>query len=386
MFRRLLKTSKSKSFFLFGARGTGKTTLLREQFSHDQAYWIDLLDNRILSELDTQPARLSGFLAQAKKQWVVIDEIQKIPRLLDEVHRLIESTDHRFVLTGSSARKLKRQAANLLAGRAFVFNLYPLTHIEVGNEFQLDDALSYGTLPGVFTQVNERDKKLFLKAYADTYLKEEILIEQLIRKLPPFRKFLELSAAQDTEVTSFTNIARDVGVDPKIISNYYSILEDTLLGFTLEPFHTSIRKRQKATPKFYWFDTGVRRALTGTVDDRVRPQSFEYGSLFESFVVNEIRRLLTYAERQFKLSFLRLDDSIEIDLIVERNNSPTFLIEVKSTDRVHEGHVQALRKLGPSIKNSQCLLLSRDPNAKMIEGISCMDWQSGIQMILNGQL
>ena len=382
MFKRLINISTSQSFFLLGARGTGKTTFLQHSFSNQDSHRIDLLSHLDLAELEARPSRLADIVAKQKKDWIIIDEIQKVPALLDEVHRLIEATGQKFVLTGSSARKLKRNASNLLAGRAFMFNLFPLTHLELGDQFVLDDALSYGTLPKVFAFSSHRDKVLFLKAYAETYLKEEILVEQLIRKLPPFRRFLEIAACQDTEVTSFTNIGRDILVDPKIVSNYYSILEETLLGFSLQPYETSIRKRQKRTPKFYWFDTGVRRALAGTVDDPVRPQSFEYGSLFESFIVNEVFRLLKYAERSFRLSFLRIDEKLEIDLIIERSGMKTYLIEIKSTEMAHEGHVEALRKLSGSIKNSVSVLISRDPTCKIIDGVHCLPWQQALRDIL----
>ncbi|MBM4251762.1 MAG: ATP-binding protein [Deltaproteobacteria bacterium] len=386
MFTRIINISKSQSFFLLGARGTGKTTFLQQSFSNIDSHQIDLLSHVDLAALEARPSRLADIVAKQKKQWIIIDEIQKVPALLDEVHRLIESTGQKFVLTGSSARKLKRNASNMLAGRAFMFNLFTLTHVEIGDQFDLGDALSYGTLPKVFSFSSHRDKVLFLKAYAETYLKEEILVEQLIRKLPPFRRFLEIAASQDTKVTSFTNIGRDILVDPKIVSNYYSILEETLLGFSLQPYDTAIRKRQKRTPKFYWFDTGVRRALAGTVDDPARPQSFEYGSLFESFIVNEVFRLLKYAERSFRLSFLRIDEKMEIDLIIERNGMKTFLVEIKSTDMAHEGHVEALRKLSGSFKNSVSLLISRDPICKIIDGVHCLPWQQGIQEILAGTL
>ena len=382
MFRRTLNISKSQSFFILGARGTGKTTYLQQSFSSHDSHRIDLLSHLDLAELEARPGRLADIVAKQRKEWIIIDDIQKVPALLDEVHRLIEATGQKFVLTGSSARKLKRNASNLLAGRAFMFNLFPLTHVELDDQFDLDDALSYGTLPKVFAFSSHRDKVLFLKAYAETYLKEEILVEQLIRKLPPFRRFLEIAACQDTEVTSFTNIGRDILVDPKIVSNYYSILEETLLGFSLQPYDTAIRKRQKRTPKFYWFDTGVRRALAGTVDDPVRPQSFEYGSLFESFIVNEIFRLLKYAERSFRLSFLRIDEKMEIDLIIERSGMKTYLIEIKSTAMVHEGHIEALRKLAGSIKNSVSLIISRDPTHKIIDSVHCLPWQQALRDVL----
>jgi len=294
---------------------------------------------------------------------------------------LIEKKKQKFILTGSSARKLKRDGANLLAGRAFVFKLFPLTAVELKEQFSLNDVLSYGSLPGVFKFESPRDKALFLKAYAETYLKEEIQIEQIVRKLPPFRKFLEVSAHQDTDLVSLTNISRDILADPKVVANYFSILEDTLLGFMLEPYDTSIRKRQKKAPKFYWFDTGVRRALSGTIDEIVKPQSFEFGSLFESFIVNECHRRLNYSEKSFKMSFIRIDEKNEVDLIIERSGMPTCFIEIKSTEKVHEGHIQSLLKLQSEAKNPELFLFSRDPIAKMIDGVNCLPWENGIKEI-----
>jgi len=375
MFRRILNTSKSNSFFVFGARGTGKTTFVSQLLRDADVHRIDLLNQGVLAQLEAYPEQLGRWIGPERREWVLIDEVQKVPALLDEVHRLIEAKGQKFILTGSSARKLKRNAANLLAGRAFVFKLFPLTAAELGSAFDLGAALSYGTLPKISSLSSHRDKVLFLKAYADTYLREEIQIEQLIRKLPPFRKFLEIAARQDTELTSYTNIARDILVDPKVVSNYYEILEETLLGFRLEPFDTSIRKRQRKTPKFYWFDTGVRRALAGTVDDPARSQTFEYGSLFESFVVNEFHRRLTYAERTFRMSFLRVDERTEIDLIIERPGMPTWLIEIKSTERVHEGHTDSLRRLAKEFPGARAMVASLDMEAKEIDGVSCRYWQ-----------
>jgi predicted AAA+ superfamily ATPase len=359
----------------------GKSTLLESYFANEQALVIDLLNSEVLAQLQTRPDRLRDLVSQANKEWVVIDEIQKVPQLLDEVHSLIEGSKQKFALTGSSARKLKRGAANLLAGRAFVFNLFPLTHIELGKEFKLEQVLSYGSLPKIFELQSPREKNLFLKAYGETYLKEEILIEQLIRNLPPFRKFLEIAAAQDTEIVSYSSIARDILVDPKIVKNYYSILQDTLLGFLLEPYHTSLRKRQKNSPKFYWFDVGVRRALTGNIDYEIHPGSFEFGSLFESFLVNEIRRLLIYSEKSHHLSFIRIDENLEIDLVIERPGLPTYLVEIKSTDRVNESHVKSLVKYHSEIRNCVPVLLSRDKASKTIEGVNCFEWQQGFREI-----
>lgn len=379
MFQRTLNITKTNSFFLFGPRGTGKTTYLGNALPAQHTLRIDLLADEYLAQLQADPAALINIIEQVKKEWILVDEVQKVPPLLDVVHLLIEKRRQKFALTGSSARKLKRGSANLLAGRAFVFKMFPLTHTELGAAFDLNEVLSYGTLPKIFDLPSAREKALFLKAYAETYLKEEILIEQLIRNLPPFRRFLEISARQDTELVSYSTIARDILVDPKIVSNYYLILEDTLLGFFLEPFHISLRKRQKAAPKFYWFDLGVRRALSGTVDQPVTPKSFEYGSLFESFLVNEIHRLLTYAERSFKLSFARIDENLEVDLIVERQGLPIYLVEIKSGARINRVHAKGLEKLSASLPKAVPLLLSNDRVAKKFGRVTCMHWQDGLK-------
>jgi len=266
-----------------------------------------------------------------------------------------------------------------LAGRAFLFKLFPLTHIELGTDFELDKVLSYGSMAKITEFNSEREKTLFLKSYVETYLKEEVLIEQIIRSLPPFRRFLEIAASLDTEIVNYSNIGRDIRSDPKNVANYYSILEDTLLGFFLEPYHTSLRKRQKRSPKFYWFDTGVRRALSGTIDNAITPKSFEYGSLFESFVINEIFRLLTYSEKSFKLSYLRVDDNLEIDLILERSGHPTYLVEIKSTTYVNDNHLGVLERYSKEIPNSIPFLFSQDKTRKKIGSVTCLHWLDGIK-------
>ena len=364
---------------MFGARGTGKTTYLSGAFSSKICYSIDLLNTETFAELQAHPNRLAAIIDKNQKEWILIDEIQKVPPLLDEVHRLIESSKQKFILTGSSARKLKRGASNMLAGRAFVYKLFPLTHLELESSFDLEEVLSFGSLPKIFSFTSSREKISFLRSYAETYLKEEILIEQLIRNLPPFRRFLEIAAHQDTDVVSYSNIAKDILVDPKIVSNYYEILQDTLLGLILEPYHTAIRKKQKKAPKFYWFDLGVRRVLAGTIDDRTKPKSYEYGSLFESFIVNEVYRLLTYSERSFTLSFLRVDEKNEADLILERKGLPTYVIEIKSTDRAHEGHASGIKALSGNIRNSIPVLLSNDLHSKKINGVTCWHWKKGME-------
>ncbi len=379
MYARGLKPSKNHSFFVFGARGTGKTTLLKSLFHADSVLTLDLLSPTLVNRLQAYPEEFSEMVHGTNKEWIFIDEVQKVPALLDLVHKHIEEDQKKFILTGSSARKLKRGSANLLAGRAFVYKLFPLTHQELGTSFKLNDVLSYGSLPKIFSLNQIDEKKLFLSSYTDTYLKEEILLEQIIRNLPPFRRFLDVSAQLDTEQINLSNIAKDISSDPKTVSKYYSILEDTLLGFFLEPYHTSIRKRQRVAPKFYWFDTGVVRSLTGSIESKLLKKSYEYGKLFESYIVSEIHRLLTYKNKKFQLSFLRTKENAEIDLIIERPGMPICLVEIKSTSHVTEKNILHLKSFLLDFKNAQAYCLSNDPQRKAFGEIIAVDWQTGLK-------
>ena len=384
MFQRLANISKSQSFFLFGARGVGKSTLLDHFFMPTERVLFDLLDFELSNELASYPNNLLKRLTphHGKTPWVVIDEVQKVPQLLDLVHKLIKEKSFKFALTGSSARKLKRGSANLLAGRAFVYHLFPLTVSELEDQFSLDDALKYGTLPQIFELESNSDKAGFLKAYTDTYLKEEIITEQIVRNLPPFRRFLDVAAQMNTKVINYSNIAKDILSDPKTVSGYYDILEDTLLGIRLPAYHTSIRKQQKKASKFYLFDTGIARTLAGQVDYDLIPKSFEYGQLFEGFIINELYRRLTYMNKQFKLSFLRVQEDMEIDLIIERGKSAPTLIEIKSADKVDERHAKGLLTLGRDFKSSKQYLISNDPHKKQFSQVLALPWKEAIELII----
>ncbi|MGA2655447.1 MAG: AAA family ATPase, partial [Gammaproteobacteria bacterium] len=293
MLKRILQLPDNHSFFLFGARNTGKSTLILERFNQQQSLWINLLDLDQEEQFAREPNLLYAIVKALPKNitHIVIDEIQKLPKLLDVVHRLIEETDKYFVLTGSSARKLKYGGANLLAGRAFLYHLFPFTFIELGHHFNLHQALQWGLLPSVALAKTDELRAQTLRAYAQIYLKEEIWAEQWIRKLDPFRKFLEVSSQCNTQIINYANIANDVGVDDKTIINYFSILEDTLLGFFLEPYHTSIRKRLSEKPKFYFFDNGVARALAFSLNVPLTPKTSAYGTAFEHFIITQIMAL-----------------------------------------------------------------------------------------------
>lgn len=385
MFQRLLKPSLSQSFFLFGPRGTGKTTFLKNFFQTKPHRWIDLLDIQQEENYALDRDRLYRELIALKtqKQWVVIDEIQKIPALLDTVHRLIEETPLKFALTGSSARKLKQGSANLLAGRAFMNHLFPLTYAEMGQDFSLIKALSWGTLPRVMQFDNDEDKKDFLKAYALTYLKEEIWAEHIIRELDPFRRFLPVAAQANGTILNYSKIARDVGVDYKTIQSYFSILEDTLLGFFIEPYHRSIRKQQRQAPKFYFFDTGVKRALENTLDIPVKPKTYFFGNTFEHWLITEIYRLNHYYKKNYQFYYLLTKDDAEIDLIIERPGRPLLIIEIKSTDRPDLAEAKKLEHFLNDFQGAQAYIICLAERPQQMGQVLCLPWKDAIDMIFS---
>lgn len=380
MHHRLIQLSAEYSFFLFGARGTGKSTLLAECFTDASTVWIDLLDPDQEAHFGRDPNALKAIAATLSPgQIIIIDEVQKCPKLLDVVHGLIESHKQIFILTGSSARKLKAGAANLLAGRAFVYHLFPLSFLELGSVFNLSEALQFGLLPQITHFKTSSNKIKYLQSYAHTYLKEEVITEQLVKNLDPFRRFLEVAGQMSGKVINVHNIAQDVGVDDKTVVNYFSILEDTLLGFYLEPFHHSFRKRLGKQPKFFFFDLGVARSLARTLSIPPLPQTSYYGELFEQLVIVEIYKLCQYFHPEYRLSFIRTKDDLEIDLVVDRPGLPLLLIEIKSTQQIHEDMLRPLKSIVNDLPNCEAICLSQDPYLKKIDNIQAYPWQEGIK-------
>ena len=379
MFHRMLKPQQH-SFFLFGPRGTGKTTFLRSFFAEKKPLWIDLLDpkteDRYARDPDTLIHEVEG--SRGSLEWVVIDEVQKLPKLLDAVHFLIEKKGIKFALTGSSARKMKGGSANLLAGRAFVYHLFPLTAVELGSSFDLGSVLRWGSLPAVARMGTEPESSEFLRAYALTYLKEEIWGEHIIRRLDPFRRFLEIAAQMNGEIVNYANIAADIGADLKTVQSHYVILEDTLVGVLLEPFHLSLRKRQRKNPKFYFFDTGVKSALARSLDQPLTPGSYAYGKAFEHFVVLEAFRRNSYLRKDFRFSYLRTKDDAEIDLVLERPGLRSAFVEIKSAERVDERSTRTLERFCRDFGRAEAFCLSRDPGVKKIGSVRALPWEKGL--------
>lgn len=384
MYNRLLSLPKANSFFLFGQRGTGKSTLIKQTLlTSPDVIRIDLLDSKTYLELSRSPWKLKELIGNYKT--VFIDEIQKVPLLLDEVHKLIEDKKLRFALTGSSARKLKRAGVNLLAGRAYEYRLFPLTFQELGEDFNLNGFLHWGSLPGAVNATSPQDKEDFLYSYVDTYLKEEIILEQLVRHIEPFNSFLQVAAQCNGESINYENIAKDVGVGAISVKNYYSILVDTLIGFYLPGYHTSKRKRQKKAPKFYFYDVGIVRALQNVLKVAPQSASYEFGNLFESFVINEIVKLNAYRRNRWEFSHLRVDDKDEIDLIIERPGAKTVLIEIKSKDKIDSRDCTALNRLQPDFKNSIAYLFSQDSTERKVENVHCLFWRQGIERLFEAE-
>lgn len=369
-FERVLNLSNlldKKSFFLYGPRGTGKTSLIRSQLTNS-ALVIDLLKSDIYLRLSSSPHELEPIIEgslQKNKKIIVIDEVQKLPILLDEVHRLIEEKKWTFLLTGSSARKLKRGRANLLGGRARVAELFPLVSAEIPN-FKLDTVLRFGTLPLVYlSEAPEED----LHAYVRNYLYEEIQSEGLVRQLPPFSRFLTSAALNNGQLLNFANVASDSGVSPSTVAEYYQILTDTLIGHLLEPWTKSKKRKAIATAKFYFFDTGVTHALAGTKN--LERNSDLYGRSFEQWIGNELRAYLSYLRINEPLNFWRSTHDFEVDYLIGDHTA----IEVKSSKKVSPRDLKGLQKLKEERIFKQFFLVSQDPISARYEGIECLPWK-----------
>ena len=382
MFKRVLDLNKYKqSFFLFGPRQVGKTFLIKSTLSPD--LYINLVDPDAFKRYSRNPSLLSKEIASLKKErcQVVIDEVQRLPDLLNEVQLIMDNRGNvQFILTGSSARKLRRAGVNLLGGRAIILHLHPLTQAEIGDEFILDEALRFGSIPNLVKEKDPENRVRLLKGYVEIYLKEEVQQEALVRNIPAFSRFLELAAHENGNVLNFQNIARETGVHSKTIKEYFEILEDTLLGFLLLPFGKSPRRKVISHPKFYFFDTGVVSALKGEAAGELIPGTAPYGKAFEHFIFLETKRWLDYREREAKLSFFRTSDGTEVDFIMERGKE-VWAVEVKASSEQRLSDVRGLRSFmrDHQLRRSICVCLS--PRAFTDGGVEFLPWQEFLREI-----
>lgn len=381
---RLLQLPEDESFFLFGPRGVGKTTHIKNIGFLKNAIYINLLKASEENRFSRNPDELSAIAAAlpTRRQHIIIDEVQKVPKLLDIVHDVIEKMPHvKFILTGSSARKLRHGSANLLAGRAFVYHLFPFCFEEMGTLFQLDDALHWGMLPKLLDYHSAEKKKKYLEAYANTYLKEEIWAEKTVKKLEPFHYFLQVAAQCNGKIINFSHIARDVGIRDTTAAQYYAILEDTLLGFFLYPFQHSFRKRLSKAPKFFFFDPGIVRTLAARLSAPLTAGTSGHGDAFEHFIILQCKYYAEYHSKEYRFMYLKTKDDAEIDLVVERPGMSTLFIEIKSSQNIQSSQLTSLRALTQDYAqygNYEALCFSRDPYAKIVDSIHVLPWTQGV--------
>jgi len=351
VFKRLININPDSkhSAFILGPRGTGKTYWLRENFSH--AMYFDLLDHEVYTEFLASPARLSDFIPSNYTSWIIIDEIQKVPSLLNEVHRLIEHRGLRFILTGSSARNLRRKGVNLLAGRALTYHMYPLTTVELGNRFNLSFSLKYGNLPSVY---DHEDPKRYLSTYISTYLKEEVQQESLTRNLALFARFLETAAFSQGEVLNYTEIAREVGSNRHTIINFFSILEDLLIAYRLPVFSKRAKRDVISHPKFYYFDVGVYRAIrpTGPLDINAEID----GPALETLFLQEAIAINDYFSLDYKIYYWRTRSKLEIDFILYGEKG-LYVFEIKRKKKIAPSDLQAIKTFLLDYPMAKCFLL-----------------------------
>lgn len=364
------------SVFLWGARQVGKSTLVKKLFPDAKVY--DLLKSDEYSRLLRKPQLLrEELISYDEAKIVIIDEIQKIPSLLDEVHWLIVNRGIRFILCGSSARKLKRVGTNLLGGRALPVMLFPFVSAEI-SDFNLFRAINNGMIPRHYMVQNPQKR---LEAYIGVYLKEEIQDEAVVRQLSSFNRFLDVAAQCDGEMINYTNIAQDCGVSATTIKEYFNILEQTLIGYMIPAFTLSKKRRAITTKKFYYFDVGVVNYLLNR--SNLQPGSIDFGHAFEHFMIQEIVAYLSYYEKREKLSYWRTANGYEVDAII---GDARVAIEFKSSEEVQSKHTKGLKAFEEDFPDARKIIVSLDCNKRILNGIEVIPALEFLQMLWNGDI
>lgn len=369
--------TRSGAAFLWGARQTGKSTLLRDRFPH--AFWFDLLDTQLAAELSVHPHLFRERILAARPELVIVDEIPKVPALIDHVHWLLEHSPTQFILSGSSARKLRRVSHGLLGGRAIDLQLFPLTTAEVP-QLDLRKMLQFGGLPSHYLIP---DPRLNLRAYINSYVKQEIIDEAATRNIPAFTRFLHVLGLTNGQLVNYTNVARETGVSASTVRNYYQLVEDTLLGFSLEPWRRRARRQLVETAKFYLFDIGVANALhpdgieVGEGTDRA-------GHAFEQFILQEIRAYASYSRRELPVTFWRTHGGFEVDFII---GDMALAVECKVTADVRLDDLRGLRALGEEHNSARRILVSRTSQPRRTpDGVEVVPWQWFCKELWSGAL
>ncbi|MGH9363719.1 MAG: ATP-binding protein [Thermoanaerobaculia bacterium] len=360
-----------RSHFLLGPRQTGKTSLIRHSLKNAKVY--DLLDPSVYLLLSQNPGRLAEELAP-RDRIVVIDEIQRLPSLLNEVHRLIETRGVRFLLTGSSARKLRGGGVNLLGGRARTRNLHPLTWKELGDRFDLARAIARGLLPSIYFS---DDPRADLQAYAGLYLQQEIVAEGATRNVPAFSRFLKVAALCNATIVNFTNVANDAQVARTTVYEYFEILKDTLVLHELPAWRKTVKRKPLASSKYYFFDVGVAGSLQGGA---FRPGTPEFGLAFETYLMHELVSHRDYVSGE-PLGYWRSTSGFEVDFIIGDHTA----VEVKAKENVSPQDLRPLRALAEEKKLKRYLCVSLEPRTRRIQEIVILPLKKFLEALWNGE-
>ena len=372
-----IDTSENNAFFLWGARKTGKTTYLKNSFK--DALYIDLLKTNVAQKYELNPALFREEVAANKPDLVIVDEIQKIPQLLDEIHWCVENTASKFILCGSSARKLIRMKANLLGGRAWRYEMFPLTTSEIGADFDLLRAINHGLIPQHYFS---KSPTRFLESYVLDYLSHEIKAEAMVRNVPAFHRFLEVAAISNSEIINFSSIARDCGVSSVTVKDYFQILQDTLLGFMLNPFTKKIKRTPIESSKFYFFDMGITRALRRML--AIQEGSVEFGHFFEHFILMEIRAFLSYFNVYKNIYFWRTNCGKEVDLVI---GEAEWAIEIKTSKQKSMKDFKGLLAFGEEFPNAKLIAITFDDTKRLIDNkIEVFPWQEFLKQLWNNRI
>lgn len=366
MFKRLLNKplASRRSFFLFGPRGTGKTTWLKHHLP--DALFINLLQSEFYNRLSANPGHLRQLIPPGYQDWVVIDEVQRIPALLNEVHDLIEADRLNFALTGSSVRTLRRRGVNLLAGRALTYHMHPLTVGEQEDAFSLHDSLRFGHLPARFSEANPRK---YLQDYVQTYLREEVMQEGLTRNIGHFSRFLEIASFSQGSAVNISAVAREAQIERPVAENYFSILEDLLIAVRLPVFSRKAKRKLIAQKKFYFFDAGVFRAIrpAGPLDSEAELD----GPSLETLVLQELRAVNEYHDYGYQFFFWRTRNNLQVDFVLY---GPLGLLamEVKRATQVQPKHTRALREFKKDYPAAQLFILYGGATPLYMDGVKVL--------------
>ncbi len=380
MYKRLLKRplEGGQSFFLFGPRGTGKTSWVRDNIPGGLS--IDLLETSAFVDLSARPDRLEQMIPPGFEDWIIIDEVQKIPELLNEVHRLIEKSHYKFILTGSSARSLRKKRVNLLAGRALSFKLFPLTALELQKDFQLQKSVRFGHLPYVFSKNSDQAIRDYLEAYTQTYLREEVMQEALTRNIGAFSRFLEVASFSQGQVINVSEVARESSIHRKVVEDYFQITEDLLLAQRIPVFTKRAKRKLIAHSKFYFFDSGVFQAIRprGPYD---LAEGIE-GIALETLVYQELQAINHYFNFQYQVYFWRTSDKVEVDFVLYGPQG-ILAIEVKRSETIDSKDLRGLRLFGEDYPEAKLFLFYGGKRKEFVDNIQIIPLEEALPSLAN---